>query len=229
MSLEIVRQVNAEHPELLQTNIGSTCHQFTQLVIEKLRAQNHLAYLMCKTQGEGQYVPFGFQPRDVVGLDGKTYRCTGVSHDAIWCDGNQFDTIASANDEDHPIYTNTGAQVQGQPVWNAIPPQFWRNHNPPLKGEPVHSPPLPPPTASPTLPDRGELMREMAFLHEFYRTELKRTDGLWIDGHPDFEGIAAWVLDVYLASRVAGRTPERSRQLYVDAIRNSGEWRSKHP
>ncbi len=106
MSREIVRQVNAQHPQLLQTNIGATCHQFTLRVVEALRAEGHQAFLMCKSPGEGQYVPPGFQPRSVVGLDGRTYQCSGVSHDAIWSDGQQFDTIGSANDGDQPDLRN---------------------------------------------------------------------------------------------------------------------------
>ena len=131
MSLELSRQVNAEHPELLQTNIGSTCHQFTLYLIDALVAAGHDAWLMCKSPGEGQYMPPGFAPRDVVGLDGKTYQCSGVSHDAIWSDGKQYDTIASANDGAQPLYEN-GKQVVGTPVWNAILPEYWRPNNPPL-------------------------------------------------------------------------------------------------
>jgi hypothetical protein len=156
MSREIVRQVNAQHPQLLQTNIGATCHQFTMRVVEALRAEGHQAFLMCKSPGEGQYVPPGFQPRSVVGLDGRTYQCSGVSHDAIWSDGQQFDTIGSANDGEHPIFNTNGTQIVGQPVWNAIPREHWRNNNPPLKeGAPTPTP-LPPSTKLPQLPSQPQ-------------------------------------------------------------------------
>jgi hypothetical protein len=157
MSLEIVRQVDRQHPELLRTNIGSTCHEFTKKVIEALRAHGHDAYLMCKSPGEGQYVPPSFQPRAVIGLDGKTYQCSGVSHDAIWSDGQQFDTIADANDGPDPILKgNTWDRLVGQPVWNAIAREHWRNNNPPLKqGVPV--PPQPQPPSKPTYPSYEEL------------------------------------------------------------------------
>jgi hypothetical protein len=163
MSREIVRQVNAQHPQLLQTNIGATCHQFTLRVIEALRAEGHQAFLVCKSPGEGQYVPPGFQPRSVVGLDGRTYQCSGVSHDAIWSDGQQFDTIGGANDNDRPIFRKSsdpgwsfdaadGPQITGTPVWNAIAPNFWRPNNPPLKeGAPTPTP-VPPPTKLPSRP-----------------------------------------------------------------------------
>lgn len=164
MSREVVREVNARQPQLLQANIGATCHQFTLRVIDALRAAGHQAHLMCKSPGEGQYVPPGFAPRPVVGLDGATYQCSGVSHDAIWSDGQQFDTIASANDGERPIFDSNGAQIVGQPVWNPIPPNFWRPNNPPLKdGAPTPSPlppsPLPPsplPPQSPQYPSYEE-------------------------------------------------------------------------
>jgi hypothetical protein len=151
MSREIVRQVDLQHPQLLQANIGATCHQFTLKVIDALRAEGHQAYLICKSPGEGQYVPPGFLPRSVVGLDGNTYQCSGVSHDAIWSDGQQFDTIASANDGEQPIFNSNGSQIVGQPVWNAIPSNFWRPNNPPLKdGAPTPSP-VPPSPRPPQL------------------------------------------------------------------------------
>lgn len=146
MSLEDARHVHSEHPELLQQNLGETCHQFTAYLIARLRAKGHEAFHICKTSGEGQYVPHGFQPRDVEGLDGKRYLCTGVSHDAIWIDGIQVDTIAGANDSDQPI------SAKASPVWNVIPSQYWRANNPPLKMAPVISPPNPP--APPPPPQR---------------------------------------------------------------------------
>lgn len=143
MSLTIARKVHDKYPHLLTRNTGADCHQFTLHLIEELRAHNFLAFLMCKTAGEGQYVPFGFQPREVTGFDGKTYICTGVSHDAIWCDGRQFDTIQNANDGNEPFGS------PGVPVWNAIPEHYWRPQNPPLKSAPVV---ITPPSSYPPYP-----------------------------------------------------------------------------
>lgn len=152
MSLEICRQVDADNPELLRTNTGATCHQFTLLVIEALRLHGYEAYLMCKSPGEGQYVPPGFEPRTVIGLDGKPYVCSGVSHDAIWYEGQQVDTIASANDGDEPIFNSNGEQIHGVSAWNPIPQQYWRLNNPPLTdGAPTPSP-TPPPVVVPPAP-----------------------------------------------------------------------------
>lgn len=144
MSLEIVRSVNQQYPVLLQQNVNATCYQFVVHVIAALRAAGHQAYHVCKTAGEGQYTPPGFAPRPVKGLDGNIYTITGVSHDALWCDGQQFDTVAQGNDSPDPI------GMPGIPVWNAIPQQHWRPQNPPLVNDgPVPVPPPPPPQHEP--------------------------------------------------------------------------------
>lgn len=159
MSLELVREVSRENPDLLSTNIGRTCYRHTTLLLEKLRAHGHEAYLMCKSPGEGQYTPPGFAERNVTGLDGRSYRCSGVSHDAIWCDAKQFDTIGAANENDRPIYRRDGdpnwsfdpadgPQIVASPVWNEIAQHHWRANNPPLKdGAPAPQPPAPQPPA----------------------------------------------------------------------------------
>ena len=78
---------------------------------------------------------------------------------------------------------------------------------------------------------RQEVIAAGQWLHTFYQSEegLQRKDGLWIDGHPDFEGIGAWLFDVYLAARLTGADDAAARQKVTDAIRQSDEWRRKHP
>ena len=51
----------------------------------------------------------------------------------------------------------------------------------------------------------------MQRLDDFYRAPegLQRPEGLSINEAPDFEGIAAWIFDVYLNARLAGRSIER--------------------
>ena len=149
MSLEIVRRVNQQYPELLRENLNHTCYQFVVHVIAALRSSGHQAFHVCKSPGEGQYTPPGFAPRDVIGLDGKTYRCSGVSHDAIWCDGEQIDTIARGNDAPDPI------GMTGEPVWNVIPPHHWRPNNPPLKEAVVI--PTPGPAYPPYPPNESDV------------------------------------------------------------------------
>ena len=75
-----------------------------------------------------------------------------------------------------------------------------------------------------------EIQRAMTWLHDFYRSSegLRRPDGLWIEGHPDFEGLSAWVFEVYLRSRLKGLTEEQAREAVMNGIRQSDEWRAKH-
>lgn len=227
MSLEIVRHVHAQHPELLAENLGRTCHQFTLHVIDQLRAADHFAFLMCKTRGEGQYIPLGFQPRDVIGLDGKTYRCTGVSHDAIWCDGKQFDTIIAANESDHPLIVD-GKRVHASPTWHEIPERYWRPQNPPLRQSNTTIPT--PGTNEPTLGvmPKGEAFAALQALNAFYAAPegLQRPGGLTLpdrDGRmvADMEAIAQWFYQI-----VIERVP---LDAVFTQIRNSEEYKSKHP
>ena len=75
-----------------------------------------------------------------------------------------------------------------------------------------------------------EIQRTMAWLHEFYKSPegLQRPNGLWVGDHPDFEGLSAWVFEVYLRGRLRGLSEEQARQTIVDAIKRSDEWRAKH-
>ncbi|MEP7308614.1 MAG: hypothetical protein ABJA98_24165 [Acidobacteriota bacterium] len=71
----------------------------------------------------------------------------------------------------------------------------------------------------------------LEWLHNYYKAKdgLQRPEGLWIDGHPDYTGISTWILDVYTSSRLKGRTDAEARQAIESAIRQSEEWRVKHP
>lgn len=77
----------------------------------------------------------------------------------------------------------------------------------------------------------AEYQRTLTWLNDFYKAPdgLQRVDGLWINGHPDYEGIGAWVFDVYLTRRLRGDSEEQARKAIESAIRLSDEWRAKHP
>lgn len=92
-------------------------------------------------------------------------------------------------------------------------------------------PPAPPPPPAIRLPSRAEAQAAGEFLHEYYRSAegLQRPEGLWIGGHPDWEGIGAWLFDVWLQGRVHGAGDHEARQAMVSEIRKSDEWRIKHP
>jgi hypothetical protein len=81
------------------------------------------------------------------------------------------------------------------------------------------------------LPDRSDMIETGVWLHEFYKSAdgLQRPQGLWIEGHPDFDGIGAWVLDMYQRDRITGLSKEQARERIVKEIRASEEWKLKHP
>lgn len=79
---------------------------------------------------------------------------------------------------------------------------------------------------------RADVMNAAQWLHQYYASDegLRRADGLWRadQKQPDFEAFGAWVIDVYLNSRVEGKTDEEAKKLITDAIRGSDEWRRVH-
>jgi hypothetical protein len=76
----------------------------------------------------------------------------------------------------------------------------------------------------------AEVQRTMTWLQGFYQAKegLQRPAGLWIDGHPDYEGIGHWVFDVYLRARFRGKTEDEARKDVESQIVGSDEWRTKH-
>lgn len=82
-----------------------------------------------------------------------------------------------------------------------------------------------------SLSGRGpEYERAIEWLDSYYRSAegLQRPNGLWVDGHPDYQAIGVWIFDVYQAHRLKGETEEQARQAVVDAIHQTDEWRGKH-
>ena len=80
---------------------------------------------------------------------------------------------------------------------------------------------------------REEMVAMVEWLDDFYRSKegLQRPAGLWRAdlNKPDAEAIGVWVLDVYLQSRLAGKSDAEARQAVVDQIKSTDEWRQKHP
>ena len=76
----------------------------------------------------------------------------------------------------------------------------------------------------------AELQRTMIWLEQIYREPdgLGRPQGLWIDGHPDYQGLTVWVFDVYLRRRLKGDAEAQARDAIAAAIRQSDEFRRKH-
>jgi hypothetical protein len=156
-------------------------------------------------------------------------------------DGFAEDAIVYGNDPDdreNVIDLITGAGAAGASVGGGIKPR--RENNRWVKPEPLTAeqlkflrpgpPPPPPRPPEPILPDRREMIEAGAWLDQFYRSPegLQRPQGLSNNGVPDWEGVGAWLFDVYLKARVAGKSPADSRQAVVTAIQKTDEWKAKH-
>lgn len=91
--------------------------------------------------------------------------------------------------------------------------------------------PVPKPAPSLNFPSREEMVVSGEWLHKYYQIPqgLQRPEGLWIDGHPDWLGIGAWLFDVYLKGRMLdGLSPIEARQRVISQIEQSDEWKQKH-
>lgn len=144
--LPLVRQVAAQHPGLLQTNTAATCHEFTKLVLARLKAEGYEGWgFVGKTNGEGQYrPPVGF-PRQV-----GPHTITGVSHDAIASPSQRVDVLGGGNDGAEPLGT------PAEPQWLDIPREHWRPNNPVLPFDGATLPSPPPIVTPPSKPYPGD-------------------------------------------------------------------------
>ena len=118
-----------------------------------------------------------------------------------------------------------------QPGWIVDPEARYTHadaHDPRDHGIAIVVPPPPPPH---THPGRDEMAQAGAWLDGYYRSAegLQRKEGLSKNGVPDWEGVGAWLFDVYFMARVDGKTPDQARGAVVAAIRRTDEWQSKHP
>jgi hypothetical protein len=88
-------------------------------------------------------------------------------------------------------------------------------------------------------PGREEMMRAGEALEQFYRAPegLQRATGLYVygpggtpeGGHVDWEGVGAWLFDVYFTQRLNGATPDQAAAEVRRQIEASDEWQRKHP
>lgn len=98
----------------------------------------------------------------------------------------------------------------------------WKGKNP---GKQVLEPL---PVNSPISLDRAEYLNAMIRLDSAYKTELLRSEGLRIGNTPDFEGIAAWIFDIYLNARLKGLNADAAWDEVLKNIRASDEYKRKH-
>ncbi len=78
--------------------------------------------------------------------------------------------------------------------------------------------------------DRSELLAVLERLDRFYSAPegLQRPNGLSLNGQPDFLGIAAWIVDIYMGRRLNGASADASWAAVVGEIQKTDEWKRKH-
>lgn len=200
-------------------------------------------------RGEAGFRPAWFKPQSVPCRrpDGQTENVLIdlLGMDAAWYlpAGRQVKVLTNSTANELPIGDSRRGPA-GLDSYDISPTNpdtgepHYRWHNPPMPqsgitGTPMPTPnPVPPPaTHAGSLPGREEALDELNFLDRYYhsREGLDRQQGLSIAGAPDFEGVAAWYLDVYQNERLKGASREQARAAYIKNIRNSNEWKSKHP
>lgn len=152
-------------------------------------------------------------------------------------DGYAEDAIvygASPSDLQNVIDLVNGAGAPNASIGGAVkerrPANLWAAPHALSAEEMAYLAPVAPPTPIQP-PGREEARDELRWLDQYYVAPegLKRPNGLSLNGKPDFEGIAAWYLDVYQRERMAKKTRAEARAAVVSAIRHTDEWQQKHP
>ena len=171
------------------------------------------------------------------GLNGKRGNPNDISDDAINFMGEGADIDPTANNGPCTVIDVIGGAGGANPVptWAIVtkpeaPVQAaWVFPDPNFKPDYGDTPP---PAPSPCkLPGRQEMMDAGHWLHVYYQSPegLQRPEGLWKNGEPDWEGIGAWLFDVYLTDRVNGKSVTDAKIHVVNDIRHTDEWKAKHP
>jgi len=166
------------------------------------------------------------------GLNGKRGDPNDISDDIINYigEGPGTDPITGKPVSLFDVITSAGAQPPYTPA-NPAPGAAWNLIDLPGPGAWVKPGTAVSPPAAVLPPGREEALDEMNWLDGYYASPegLQRPNGLSLAGKPDFEGIAAWYLDVYQRERMAGKSRTDARAAYVTQIRHSAEWQAKHP
>jgi hypothetical protein len=154
------------------------------------------------------------------GLSYKEFPTNGLRSDGTPCchdvimliDGRAWDCLGAAG-------------RQSVPGWSPVHPDGYirdphRHWVAPI--EPTHVPPPPPPPPPPRLKSREQFAREFQQVNEFYGAPegLQRPGGMVINGEADVVAMLAWGYDL-----MRGLTVDQ----VLDVIRQSDEYRQKHP
>lgn len=237
-----IHEADRQRPHLKEINTFAACGELLELALSIAGPEFALVGKTGDMDGSS-YRPSWFTPRIMSLLrdDGQRQdaNIVGVSQDAAWHipTKRQYKVIVNSTDGE---IANGGSGRPAQltpymidPVKDGQPQYRW--HNPPIAQGDAANLPTPVPTSPPRttmrLPSRDEALDELQYLDRYYASKdgLQREQGLSLAGAPDFLGVAAWYLDIYQNERVNGATREQARAAYVHQIRNSNEWKQKHP
>lgn len=216
-------EADRRRPDLAITNTSMSAFELLQLTLALAGPDwQHVG----KTRMDGsQVAPPGFVPFDIelTRPDGQrvTERVTGVSQDAAWHvpSRRQVKVIAFSAANDPGPWEHGPAKLTPY----EIDPANYRWHNPAVPQFGPSAPPMPQPIPPQPPPSRvlpkGDAFTFLKALDAFYRAPegLQRPDG--IGG--DMEAIAQW----FYQGVIEGHTIEDVKA----QIRNSDEWKGKHP
>lgn len=216
-------EADRQRPDLARTNTMISCGELLALTLAL--AGPEWAWVGKTRDMDGASVtPPGFVSFDVALLrpDGQqqVVHIGGVGMDAAWHlpTMRQVKVIANSTANEPGPHEHGPARLTPY----VIEPQYYRWHNPPVPqfgaGKPMPRPvPVPGPVAG-VLP-KPEAFAFLKALDAFYRAPdgLQRADGLC----PDVEGVAQW----FYQGVIEGKSIEDVKA----QIRQSDEWRAKHP
>ncbi len=74
------------------------------------------------------------------------------------------------------------------------------------------------------------MRRAIAWLDDFYRSPdgLRRPEGLCVNGHPDYDALRVWIIEVYVRERLNGANDDTARRAVRTGIERTPEWQAKH-
>ncbi len=237
-------EANQRKPHLARANTHASCFELLELTLAL--AGPDWKFIGKSSRMDGAAVrPHWFSPMVVPCRrpDGQLQDVLidGLGMDAAWHmpTMTQVKVIVFSGANEHDSGTSGPAQLTPYDIARIKDGQVqYRWHNPPMPqtGEPVvPMPTTPGAPVSGTLPERQEMMEAGLLLDAFYRAPegLQRPNGMSIGGRPDWEGVGAWLFDVYLKQRLAGKNATEALEEVFSQIRKAGgptgEWQSKHP
>lgn len=220
-------EADRRKPHLKIENTEASCFELLSLTLQL--GGPEWAYVGKTRDMDGASVtPAGFTPFDIAlpRSDGQlqTVRIAGLGMDAAWHTPSQRQVKVIANSTANELPVGDPRRGPAKLTPYPIAPEHYRWHNPPVAQSSTSVTPMPMPVPAPVPPLGRVLAKPEAFaflkaLDAFYRAPegLQRADG--IGG--DMEAIAQW----FFQGVIEGKTIEDVKA----QIRNSDEWRAKHP